>query len=803
MADDLQTRVDRAFDGASRRHNIDERWLRAIAQTESGGDTEARSRAGAIGLMQMTPDTARRLGVDPRDPAQAIEGAARLLDENLKRYGDPVKAMAAYNGGTDERRWNNSETRTYPQKVMENMARIAAKQDARKKSPVLDESIYGWDTPRASSGGDKGPVLDDSIYGWDPERPIAPVNPRANPSGFWDGARIMGEDTANAAGREIGRTAGGVAHLLGYLSSLGHHEDNSLSRFLDRQGDETRAAMDRDEQARAGDYGEGVSNAVGSTAGAIMSAIAGGRLVRPAASLLEGSRAGRIAANILKGEGNLGTRLANNALAAGSQAALDGSDSPLRAAEVSLGLGAGGALARKTVAPIAPRISKAAQNVLNYLDPVGAQAKAEQQAAEDAARMPLSDATKGVGPEPPQSAPHQKAEQKAQTKAVARIGAFTDPKKAAQAIISAFSGKNGTKLYEAQVPGVWHTLATRTRDVKMASLEDNMRDLYPDAFRALDMSNNDAYAKHLRTTIGTPEQIQNLERERSAFEQEKRAAAFENEQPVPVDELHAILDRHIADSRGNEAVKTALGRAKAALIDATDKEGTALPSNLWNVRKGIGYGLQQAASSDSAHMRAAASRLSPFMDDLAEHIDKGAPGFRDYLEGYSRRSSDIDSLRFLQSRGLMQAATDAPSGEIVNYPALKRLIGQIDKNEVSVARKGSDAVTPEQEGRLRTLYRDMLAERETLAAGRANGGSKTFKAAMTQRAKEARGGHAGGIVSTVGGLLGAQEGGLLTGGALGAALHTGNALLGHALVNRRLTNMERTDQEVINQLIGR
>lgn len=411
--------------------------------------------------------------------------------------------------------------------------------------------------------------------------------------------------------------------------------------------------------------------------------------------------------------------------------------------------------------------------------------------------MKMSDGTV----EPVATAAEQKAEQKAQTKAVSRIGAFSDPKKAADAIINAFTGKGGTRLYEAQVPGVFHTKAVRNRDVTMAGLEDNMRDLYPDAFRTLDLSNNAAYTKYLRDTIGTPEHISNLENERSAFEQGQREAAFENEQPVPTQALHDILDQHIAASRGNAAVKQALNRAKDALSDASDEDGTALPSNLWNVRKAIGYGLQQAAASESGHMRAAAAKLSPFMDDLAHHIDAGAPGFHDYLDGYSSRSSAIDSLRFLQSRGLTQASNDAATGEVVNYTALKRLIGQIDKNEVSVSTKGTDAVTPEQEKRLRMLYRDMLAEREMREAGRSSGASKTFKAGMTQRTKEVRGGNAGGMLGTLGGALGGHEIGVLGGGALGGALNIGNNLLTHALANRRLTNMQRVDQEVINRLL--
>ena len=59
----------------------------------------AVSLAGAVGLMQLMPATARGLGVDPRNPAQAIDGAARLLKNHLDTFGSTSLALAAYNAG--------------------------------------------------------------------------------------------------------------------------------------------------------------------------------------------------------------------------------------------------------------------------------------------------------------------------------------------------------------------------------------------------------------------------------------------------------------------------------------------------------------------------------------------------------------------------------------------------------------------------------------------------------------------------------------------------------------------------------
>jgi hypothetical protein len=73
--------------------------LSAVAKTESGGDPEAVSSAGAEGLMQIMPGTAQGLGINPWDPGQAIQGAAGILAANYKKFGSWTDALAAYNAG--------------------------------------------------------------------------------------------------------------------------------------------------------------------------------------------------------------------------------------------------------------------------------------------------------------------------------------------------------------------------------------------------------------------------------------------------------------------------------------------------------------------------------------------------------------------------------------------------------------------------------------------------------------------------------------------------------------------------------
>ena len=87
------------FAAAAARYGVPAQLLASVARAESGFDTSAVSPAGAVGLMQLMPATARGLGVDPRDPAQAVDGAARLLASHLERFGSVPLALAAYNAG--------------------------------------------------------------------------------------------------------------------------------------------------------------------------------------------------------------------------------------------------------------------------------------------------------------------------------------------------------------------------------------------------------------------------------------------------------------------------------------------------------------------------------------------------------------------------------------------------------------------------------------------------------------------------------------------------------------------------------
>ncbi len=107
--------------------------LLSVAKIESAFQTNARSPKGAIGVMQLMPDTARALNVNPHDTQENIEGGARLLRDLLvqyENYPDQVyRALSAYNAGPGAvRKYNGippyQETRQYVEKVLNEYHRL-------------------------------------------------------------------------------------------------------------------------------------------------------------------------------------------------------------------------------------------------------------------------------------------------------------------------------------------------------------------------------------------------------------------------------------------------------------------------------------------------------------------------------------------------------------------------------------------------------------------------------------------------------------------------------------------------------
>ena len=112
-------------DEAARKYHVDPKLVSAIAEVESGGSQDVTSPAGAIGVMQLMPDTAADLGVNPYDKKGNIEGGAKYLRKMLDAFdGDVRRAVAAYNAGPQAVRDYGGvppyqETQNYVNKVLD------------------------------------------------------------------------------------------------------------------------------------------------------------------------------------------------------------------------------------------------------------------------------------------------------------------------------------------------------------------------------------------------------------------------------------------------------------------------------------------------------------------------------------------------------------------------------------------------------------------------------------------------------------------------------------------------------------
>lgn len=107
---------------AARKHGVPEDLFLRLVNQESRFNPKAKSHAGAIGLAQLMPGTARQLGVDPTDPKQNLEGGARYLMEQYKTFGSWRLALAAYNAGPGAVRKHKGvppyrETKDYVKKI--------------------------------------------------------------------------------------------------------------------------------------------------------------------------------------------------------------------------------------------------------------------------------------------------------------------------------------------------------------------------------------------------------------------------------------------------------------------------------------------------------------------------------------------------------------------------------------------------------------------------------------------------------------------------------------------------------------
>ena len=167
---------------AARKYGIDPDMFLRLIQQESSFRPDVVSPKGAIGLGQLMPATAQELGVDPTDPMQNLEGAAKYLSQQLKRFGSPELALAAYNAGPTRvaklgRVPNIAETQNYVKTILgEGQTTMATPFDRAREEELRMQMLASGTAPRTAPRAPLSALRQD--------RPQAAAAPQQRRGGF-------------------------------------------------------------------------------------------------------------------------------------------------------------------------------------------------------------------------------------------------------------------------------------------------------------------------------------------------------------------------------------------------------------------------------------------------------------------------------------------------------------------------------------------------------------------------------------------------------------------------------------------
>lgn len=687
------SRWDPLIQAAGQKYNVDPKLIASIVHTESSGNPDAyNSEYGATGLGQQIPATAKALGIDPKDPAQSIEGVAKLLDENLRRYGNAEQAVLAYHGGTDQAAWG-PKTQDYLRKVSTNYGvPQVAKQSAAPDSDF--EAAFG---PRP---GAQASAPDDFEQAFGPrpqatqqaaqqpapalEQPAA-VQP-APASGLGDmalqGLQKLGEtgvSNVNALGRGIsdvfdapsewlaaGAEKSGLTGLLGKAGINMPTAEQQTQINAQSRADYDARNPDGGIQQTVSRLGGNLMGVMAPIAGVEAAAVQGGRALGNA---LGNPQSMAAAGNFLRGQGgNLASRMAYGAQQGAAGGALLSGGQPDTTLGESVGLGAvlGGAV---PVAGAGLRYGKGA--LQSMIDPF-------TQAGQGRVAQNILQRTAGDGP------------------AIADASAY--------------------------VPGSTPTLAQATRNPAVAAMERAAESRAPLQFGAIKEQNNAARNVYLDTIRGNQQTLDAAiaTRDQQALpllDQALTGAKAADAKPV-VDTIESILATR---SGRRPAVADALAKVRQNI--APDGAGKPLLSDvdqLYGVRQSINDQLTTVAGRDNSASQLASRELIQVRDALDDSIEAAAPGFRNYLKQYSDLSKPVDAQRFLQSLDL----TDQTSQRIT-LSKVKSQLNRIEKMQAQPGANAAKSITDDQLDALRNLHKDLQREANS-SLGR-SAGSNTFQ----------------------------------------------------------------------------
>lgn len=701
------------YQAAGQEWNVNPALLRAVAHTESGENVSTPdSHAGAQGVSQLMPGTAKSLGVqNPYDPVQSIYGSAKLLSQNLDQYGNVPDALRAYNSGTDPAKWGNAETVAYVPKVAAAYAAISSGQhpstassspaagmdltphpDVASPDPSASPAVpaglpgnsddffkataaqsaaspAGTSQPAASpaSSNPADQFFHATTAGAVPDAPATAASAAATPAQpdpgfmahFASGVKTAGEGLENAAysaGDWANRNLPGPDDTSGFMG-LPHGSNAATQQAVQDTGAAVKAA-DAGDNTWAYTGGKLAGNAaIGAPLAALGSAIAAP--IGAAAGIADGATiGGRLLYSGLKGA--LG--------GAGAAAATSGSNQDQSlAAQMALGAGAGGVLGAAV-----PAIGQGVSALKSAITGDGA-AVAGDAAASAAGRV---EPTFGAAPVPPDgtaSAAPAAAANKLAPGSMPNINAASiktpgDAQAAAAQIIQHFAGGSSGDINPSatSLPGVAFNAAEATGNPGLGAMVKSLRSQNRQAtniFGDINATNNAARTTALDNIRGTPADIQSAEMQRDVATSAARNAAFSETAPVDTTPVLDKINELIDQNKGRPTVQAPMQWVKEQLQglhqpiaddapEGTEQEQVAAPEDLYNLRKYIGDIISPRVRGTAADGTAAAAQLMQLKPILDAQIESGAPGFKNYISQYDQMSRPINAMQWLQSQNL-------------------------------------------------------------------------------------------------------------------------------------------------------
>jgi len=221
--------IQTIVDDAANRYGVPKALVRAVAMQESGGNPNAKSPKGAVGVMQLMPDTAKTLGVsDPTNAQQNIDGGVRYLKQLLDQYkGDTKLALAAYNAGpgnVTDHVPDNGETKQY----VDAISKAVGLDNPQTPQPGEKDAYEPVDLAKAVQDD---PTLVDALMDFQPYLNATSQN------GIPNYSKAIGE-----LGAKNPQEAGKIMALYGGSSLINHYDQQA---FL--KGDALKKKAENDE----------------------------------------------------------------------------------------------------------------------------------------------------------------------------------------------------------------------------------------------------------------------------------------------------------------------------------------------------------------------------------------------------------------------------------------------------------------------------------------------------------------------------------------------------------------------------